>query len=284
MDPPVDSGPRDMAEHHIVRADEVDQTGTDITAVPDERLMPGVVSDLKAARRMEDDEDPLLPQRHTEPPTRPELRRDSVPPPPMQPPPPAPIRQSTELPQDSLSLSQLRKIVNELPKSEQPVYAFSYADSQPFPEELDEWFRYSEPDRLMLLGSKETFEHTWTAYYQSLQDQDQDSPKVAWVDADDQTRKTFLEGMISCCNNEDLFVRVEAFENVCYILTGVWGITAGKVTDAYPPDPSDVEAAETPNEMSLQIKWIVDNVLLFQQCGGLSALIGHMSRVFEKDQ
>lgn len=280
MDPPVDSTSRDASEHHFVRADEMDQTGTDITAVPDEQLMPGLVSDLKSARQIQDEEDDsLLPQRHAEPPSRPELRRDSVPPPPMQPPPPAPV---SDLPSDSLSLSQLRKIVNELPKSEQPVYAFGYADTQPFPEELDEWFRYSEPDRLMLLGSKETFEHTWTSFNQTMRDQG--SPEVSWVDADEQTRKTFLEGMISCCDNSDLFTRIEALENVCYILTGVWGVTAGKVADDYPPDPSDVEAAETPKEKSLQIKWMVDNVLLLQRCGGLSALIGYMGRIFEKDQ
>lgn len=283
MDPPVDSNRRDVPEHHFVRADEIDQTGTDITAVPDEQLMPGLVSDLKPARRtQEEEDDSLLPQRHVQPPPRPDMRRDSVPPPPMQPPPPAPVPQNTDLPQDSLSLSQLRKIVNELPKAEQPVYAFGYADCQPFPEELDEWFRYSEPDRLMLLGSKETFEHTWTSFNQALQDQG--SQEVSWVDADDQTRKSFLEGMITCCDNSDLFTRVEALENVCYILTGVWGITAGRAADDYLSDPSDVEAAETPKEISLQIKWIVDNVLLLQRCGGISALIGYMGRVFEKDQ
>lgn len=281
MDRPSVPGDGDAQDHHFVKADEVDQTGTDIATVSDDQLMAKVAEGLKGEKSPEAGASTSnAPESRST--KRPELRRDSVaPPPPLQPPPPAPVQQNAETSADSLSLSQLRRIVQEMPKMEHPAYAFQYADCQPFPDELDEWFQYSEPDRIMLLGSKVSFEHHWKAFCES---RSPSSEEISWLEASQELRKSFMEHMLDGLKNPDLFSRIEALEAVCYAMTGVWGVTAGKVADDYPEEVTPREAAETPKSKSLQIKWIENNVLLVHECSGITALFEYLRRVFDKDQ
>ena len=273
----------DLREQLIVRADEIDQTGTDISTLPDDQLMPELVQGFKDAHRPGDVHLPEFPPRHIRDPGRPELRRDAVaPPPPTQPPPPAPIQQNAENPMDSLSLAQLRKIVQDMPKIEQPAYAFEYADCQPFPEELDEWFRYTEGDRLMLSESKASFEQSWLLFCQNLPNGA--GSELSWRGSKAGRRSASVDQMISSFNNPDLFIRIEALESVCYVITGVWGIVAGRIADDYPTEPSEKEAAETPKSKSRQIQWIVKNVVLIQERSAIPPLLDYMRRVFDKDQ
>ncbi|KAI2146305.1 Factor arrest protein 11 [Ophidiomyces ophidiicola] len=269
--------------HHIVRADEVDQTGTDISPMPDDQLMPNLVRDFKAeqSRKLEE-EFPEFPQRHPKPPVRPELRPDViVPPPPLQPPPPAPSPQNIGHPTDSLSLAQLRKIVQDFPKSEQqPVYAFHYADTEPFSDELNEWFQYTEVDQLMLLGSKSSFEQSWYRFSQSLSKEN--TSETSWLLASESSRRGFMEMNMSCLSkSKDLLSRIEALETTCYLVTGVWGLTAGKVDEEYPLEPTKTEAEKTPKNMSLQIRWMEKNVDLFRKTNGIYIIFNHLQSAFE---
>ncbi|EEH09287.1 conserved hypothetical protein [Histoplasma capsulatum G186AR] len=288
MEPPSKSRRADMPEHHIVHADEIDQLGSDISTVPDDQLMLELVEGFKAeqARKPDLNDFPGFPQRHGREPVRPELRRDTAaaaPPPPMKPPPPAPVQQNTGSPTDSLSLSQLRKLVHEMPRPEQPSYAFEYADCQPFPKEVDEWFQYNEPDRLMLLGSKAFFEQKWSDFCQNLACPPAVS-EISWIDVDEETRERFVSCMIESLDNPDFFTRIEALEVVCYIITGAWAVTAGKVSEDVPGGFSKFESSdECPNSRSMQIRWMVNNVLLVQRCGGIAVLFRAMNRIFEKD-
>lgn len=272
---------------HIVRADEVDQTGTDISPVPDEQLMPTVVRDLKEEEnaRKQEEEFPELPQRHPRQPPRPELRRDAVaPPPPLQPPPPAPTPQNVDPATDSLSLAQLRRIVEDLPSiDQQPAYAFTYADSQPFPDELDEWFQYNESDQLMLLGSKASFEQNWPRFIQSLQAGN--GPEPTWFNVTEETQKAFIKAKISAFSKTaDLLARIDGLESICYLVTGVWGYTAGKVADDYPSEPSEEKSAETPKEKSLQLQLIEKNIALLQSCNGIPEVFSYLQHTFDGDE
>ncbi|PGH00669.1 hypothetical protein GX51_05655 [Blastomyces parvus] len=288
MDSPSKSRRSEAPEHHIVHADEIDQLGTDISTVPDDQLMPELVEGFKAeqARKPDPNDFPGLPQRHGREPVRPELRRDAsaAPPPPMKPPPPAPVQQNMGSPTDSLSLAQLRKLVHEMPRPDQPAYAFEYADCQPFPKEVDEWFQYNEPDRLMLLGSKASFEQNWSEFCQKLTN----PPAVSedsWIDASEEVRANFATHVIGSLDHPDLFTRIEALEVVCYIITGAWALTAGKVSEELPAGFSKFESSEEcPKPKSMQIQWMVNNILLVQQCGGIPILFQAMKRIFEKDQ
>jgi hypothetical protein len=266
----------------IVMADEVDQTGTDISPVPDEQLMAEVVDGLtlEPSPVIEEQPQDLSAPRDPRTAGRPAMRRDVAPPPPLQPPPPAPGQQAADLAPDSLSLAQLRRIVQDIPRVEQQVYAFRYADCQPFPEELDEWFQYSEPERMMLLGSKVSFDQQWHDFCQ----QSPGYSDSSWLDVSRDFQKSFIESLLANLDHSDMFSRIEALEAICYTMCGVWGLTGGRHVDDYPDQPTEEEEAETPKSKSLQIKLIVDSVLLLHDCGGIPKLFEYMKIVYDKER
>ncbi|KAJ5566807.1 hypothetical protein N7535_006113 [Penicillium sp. DV-2018c] len=213
---------------------------------------------------------------------RPELRREnSVPPPPLQPPPPAPVQENADRGASSLSLSDLRKLVTDMPRIEQPAYAFEYADAQSFPEELDEWFQYNDFDRVMLTGTKNTFNQKWPAF---CRQHEPNNSAVFWLDASHRLRHLFISRMMEDLQHSEVSVRLEALETVCYVVTGVWGLTGGRVAPNYTSYADSKLATETPLQKSLQIQCIEDNVCLLQECSGVTALVAYMRRLFDKSR
>lgn len=286
MDDPSVAADAGMEEHHFVKADEVDQTGADISPVPDDQLMEEVAEGLR--QEQEEQVSQSISSAPTElpaqpgKPKRPELRREtSAPPPPLQPPPPAPIQQNAERAPDSLSLAQLRRLMQEMPRVEQPAYAFEYADAQPFVEEVEEWFQYNEFDRVMLMGMKSSFEHKWNIFCEGQASLTQ---PLSWLETTDDVRKSFMEQTLKGLRDSDLYARIEALESVCYALTGVWGVTAGRAVPEYPEDLSPRTVEQTPKFKSLQIRWIESSVNLIQECSGIEMLLEYFARVFEKQR
>ncbi|KAK9553088.1 Factor arrest protein 11 [Aspergillus fumigatus] len=284
MDDSIASSDPTMEEHHIVKADEVDQTGTDITTVSDDQLMEEVAQGLRqeqASKATSAGPNESQEQRPN-PSRRPELRRNvSAPPPPLQPPPPAPVQQLPDRPPDSLSLAQLKQIVQDMPKVNQPAYAFEYADSQPLVEEIEEWFQYSEFDRIMLLGMKSTFERKWASF---CENQSAVSDRLPWLDAPHDLRKSFMEQIINGLPDRDISSRTEALEVVCYALTGIWGSTAGKAVPDYPEDLPPQAVTDTPKSKSLQIIWMQRNAELVNECSGLGPLLSCLCKALEKNR
>lgn len=285
MDIPAAASRSDLSEpeHHIVKADEVDQTGTDISPVPDAQLMEEVAEGLRQEQALSAAHVAMTSSSQPESiAKRPELRRDgSAPPPPLQPPPPAPVQQTADRPTDSLSLAQLRRLVQEMPKVEQPAYAFEYADAQPFPDELEEWFQYNEFDRVMLMGMKATFERQWGAF---CQQNASGAGGRSWIEVPEDLRQSFIMRSLDNLQHMDVSVRLEALENICYAVTGVWGVTGGQSAPDYPANMDAQSAAETPQSKSLQIAWIEKNVTLLQQCSGIPVLILRLSQLFDKNR
>lgn len=267
-----------MQEHHFVKADEVDQTGTDISPVPDDQLMEEVAEGLRQ-EQVSQSAPPEPNDQPGKPPRRPELRRDgSAPPPPLQPPPPAPVQQNVDRQSESLSLAQLRRLMQEMPKVEQPAYAFEYADAQPFVEEIEEWFQYNEFDQAMLLSMKSSFAHRWHDF---CEDQPPPFQPSSWIDAPDEARRSFMNQALKALQDSELYARIEALEAICYTVTGVWGLTAGRPVPEYPEDLSPRTVEQTPKFKSLQIKWIEDGVNLIHECSGIVPLLEYLTRVFQ---
>ncbi|KAJ5612727.1 hypothetical protein N7510_005921 [Penicillium lagena] len=283
MDVPPGASGAPIQEHHIVKADEVDQTGTDISPVSDDQLMEEVAEGLRQEKASQA---PPAPGPAGAPPQpekmakRPDLRRGgTAPPPPLQPPPPAPVQQNMDRPPDSLSLAQLRRLVHEMPKVEQPAYAFDYADAQPFPEELEEWFQYNDFDRVMLMASKTTFDRKWSSF---IQQKTSDANHITWVEASEDLCRSFIIEMLAGLRHADISVRVEALECISYQVTGTWALTAGRVASGYPQEPDSKTAEETPRSKSLQIEWMEKNVSLLQQCSGIQVLVESLCHLFDK--
>ena len=267
-----------LQDHHFVKADEVDQTGADISPVSDEQLMEEVAEGLRGdqadstSEELPKESKPLQQK-------RPALRREgTAPPPPLQPPPPAPVQQIPDRASDSLSLAQLRQLVGGLPKvTEQPAYAFEYSDTQSFPEELEEWFQYSEFDRDMLISTQKTFDQRWITF-RNLESRG--SEDLSWLTAGHELRKAFMDELVNDLDDHDLCARVEALEAICYIVTGVWALTAGKSVDGSAED--DHKPVDAYKSKSLQVRWIENNVALLQECSGIAALHKYFCRVFDK--
>lgn len=282
-DPSVTADAAMQEDQHIVKADEVDQTGTDISPVPDDQLMEEVAEGLRQEQVSQNAPSGTteIPAQTGKPPRRPELRREtSAPPPPMQPPPPAPGQQNMDRASGSLNLAQLRRIVQEMPRVEQPAYAFEYADSQPFVEEIEEWFQYNEFDRVMLVGMKSSFEHQWHVFHENQSSNSR--PPPSWTETSNDVRKSFMEQTLQGLGDGELYARIEALEALCYILTGTWGVTAGRAVPEYPEDLPPRTVEQTPKFKSLQIRWIESSVSLLQECSGIGILLEYICRVFEK--
>ncbi len=223
---------QDIGRQLIVKADEVDQVGTAISSPSEDLPLSALGSVDGAASTTAQKTQAKVVVKST---ARPTLRRDgSAPPPPSQPPPPAPPQNySGGDPTDSLSLPQLKQLVNQFPKVEQRAYAFQFADAQSFEVEVDEWFQYAEQDRLLLLSSRDSFESRWKIFCRDhmtpsdsfVQSLGEDEP--SWLQVTEQQREQFLSLLAQDLGNADIQVRIMFLECIVYILCGTWGITAG---------------------------------------------------------
>ena len=153
---------------------------------------------------------------------RPQLQRNQPQPPPPQQPPPPPSPQQTNNPNDSLSLMQLRRIVTEFPKIDPTSYAFTYADTASFEEEVDEWFSYNEAEYRRLHRARDTFERRWKKF-----------AGKSWLEAELEQRNKFVESEVNGLHATDLRRRCKSLQTILHIILGVWDETAGvKVPEA----------------------------------------------------
>jgi hypothetical protein len=281
MDGPKQEPSEVAGRQLIVKADEVDQVGTTIQS-PSEQLP------LSALEERTFTVTPARKATQTQP-KRPILRRDgSAPVPPAQSPPPAPsaaisVQQTPDSnnPSDSLSLAQLKQIVNHFPKTEQRAYAFHYADAQPFTEEVEEWFQYSEQDRTMISNAKDTFERNWRSSFSDLQ---KDLPKddLSWIDVGDRVRKNILTSVLFTLDHPDRCSRIQSLEVVFYVLGGIWGITAGLGERETPQNQHSSESTDK-HHNSVQIEWMHRGADLLLECSGLQKLQDCTLKAFSRD-
>ena len=259
----------------IVRADEVDQVGTAIQS-PSKQLPLSALDQgdgaAPAARR------PIQVQANN---TRPILTRDgSAPPPPSQPPPPAPpLLQDPDGSTDSLSLPQLKQLVSQFPKVEQRAYAFSYSDAQPFAEEIEEWFQYSEQDKSIILSAKDTFEQKWRSLAEAGSGRKLTNEDLSWIDGSDALRKKVLLSVLTSLDHSDQLTRIEALEIIFYILGGAWATTAGLEVQDDAEDQSDDDNVDIQSNL-IQIEWMHKGADLLLDCSGLQRLQDCTIRVF----
>ncbi|KAF3920324.1 hypothetical protein ABW20_dc0100313 [Dactylellina cionopaga] len=112
---------------------------------------------------------------------------------------------------DSLSLSQLKKLVTEMPKQKQIEYAFKYSDTDTLQNEIEEWFPYSESERQLILACKRQFQRIYT--------------EVPWTRSSVARRKKCLNRLVEYVESSSQEQRVEALLSLCYIAQGVYGET-----------------------------------------------------------
>ncbi|KAH8682794.1 pheromone-dependent cell cycle arrest protein-like protein Far11 [Tricladium varicosporioides] len=208
---------------------------------------------------------PQLPQ--SIPMGRPQLQRNqSQPPPPHQPPPP-PAPQQVGNPNDSLSLMQLRRIVTEFPKSDPVAYAFTYADTASFEEEVDEWFSYNEAEYKRLHRAKETFGRRWKKF-----------AGEPWLDVEHVEREKFVEREINGLLATDLRRRCKSLQTILHVVLGVWDETAGMEATGKDTDKPKNQTKAT----KLQLEHMKSGILLVARAGGIPLLYDVMQNAFKR--
>ncbi|KIV98580.1 hypothetical protein, variant [Verruconis gallopava] len=164
-------------------------------------------------------------------PARPALRRDGSVPAPSQPPPapPPPTTDPPPQPTDSLSLMQLRTLVKEMPKVEPTPYAFVYKDAATLPEEIEEWFAYTTPERANILRAQSCFATEWGVFNNWAFTGEDESP-LDWTKTSEERRRQFIQRLLDGIKNPDTEKRLEQLEALVYIVLGCWYETAGLET------------------------------------------------------
>ena len=268
------------AEEIIVRADEVDEAGADISTIlsTDEDELRSRVE----ARRQQDLETPgtskvlanAVPDNDSQPATRPILRREASapPPPPRQPPPPAPSTQPEDVPNgtESLTLAQLRNLVTNIPKLEPTAYAYTYDDTRTFPEELEEWFQYSEEDRSLLWCARRSFEEKFGIFGE---ENSSVNIQAGWHGLSMRLQERFIKAQLSDLKDLSLSSTTRSLECISYLAMGVWKESRARTEE---PDSDEEHDYEPPNykyrQAFSQLKCIARNAKILCKLGGLQAL------------
>jgi hypothetical protein len=246
-----------------------------------------------------------LPRERINIPTRPGLRRDDSVPAPSQPPPaPPPLAELPTQPTDSLSLTQLRSLVKEMPKVEPTPYAFVYKDAATLPEEIEEWFAYTTPERANILRAQSCFATEWGVFNNWAFTGDDEGP-LDWNKTLEERRRKFMQRLLDGIKNSEIEKRLEQLEALVYIVLGCWhetaGLEAGIMTlqeassllgppededDSKPEDkalPTEVKSeaekrwenavAEQYSKSGFQLQWLKTNTkVLFSIDGGVQTI------------
>ena len=279
-------------EEIIVRADEMDETGTNISTI-----LPEDGSNFEArveARREQDIQSIGSPKvlansvsNLPEPPVRPMLRREgSAPPPPRQPPPPAPpAQEEAPVMADSLSLAELRNMVRDFPKSEAAAYAYEYQDTRTFPEELEEWFQYTSEDNDFVIGAKKAFENNFLDFIHK----DRPNPTtqvIQWLALPPGIRESFLENQVRGLDTMATPTVTRNLDCIAHIAMGMWQETTWLDSEI----PEDEQANfEPPNDRYRRMYSQLEHIrsaaeLLSSRTGVLQALYDVMRSICDNDK
>ena len=230
---------------------------------------------------------PVVPVSRLSLPPRPPLRRDqsapasqqvlSAPPlPPSYPSQQQHFNNETVNNTDPLSFGQLKRLVNDMPTAEAAPYAFTYADTASFREELEEWFTYGKDEQTMLLTTWTSFTKVWEAFQAALVEERSayEEASVSWVEANDSTRANFIKSLAKGLRQHDALERMQYLEALTYVGLGSWYETAGiEVGKNYQPtftDPGEGCSSQDGScsvRAQSQLNWIKMNVKTITSCG-----------------
>ena len=205
-------------------------------------------------------------------PGRPTLRRDQWAPGPQHlppPPPPDALPEDADVPTDSLSLAQLRRLVQEMPKKEATPYAFEYHDTSSFEEEVEELFDYSVDERNFLDATFLTFSEAWQRPpLEPAQREGTAIQRASWVDAEESDKILFLRNIKDQVAQSHKKQASNALHALTYLALGCWKETAKQLSEnpvedgdiAKPSKASLSTSKSQVMQMKANIALIADNV------------------------
>jgi hypothetical protein len=193
---------------------------------------------------------------------------------------------------------QVRRIVTDFPKAEAAPFAFTYADTATFEEEIDEWFSYNEAEYKRLLRANDTFVRRWKKF-----------AGIPWLEAEQRQRESFVEREINGLLATDLRRRCKSLQTILHIILGVWDETAGMKPGESPTTPYKLDkgkgravepeedsnskapstgfsatdtAKRKTNATKYQLEHMKFGILLVARAGGIPLLYEVMQNAFQR--
>jgi hypothetical protein len=168
---------------------------------------------------------------------------------------------------------QLRRIVTEFPRIEPIAYAFTYADTASYEEEIEEWFSYTDAEFSRLRNARETFERRWKKF-----------ETRSWGTADKETQHAFIQREIAGLKATDPRRRWKSLQTLLHISLGVWDESAGaaeRVAEGTEPDTEEKAKGKTVASKA-QLDFMRTGVILLTECGGINPIYESMRRAFDR--
>jgi hypothetical protein len=190
--------------------------------------------------------------------------------PPPQPPNQNPSSSSTPMTvqqaTDSLSILQLRRIVEGgAPQADPVAYDFTYTDTGPHGEEVDEWFGYMGWQRMRLNAVRGTFEWQW---------QEDFGPERTWEDVSHGDKVAFVAKAAAGLSSSDVSERSTHVGKIAYLVLGRWGDTAVQTAS---PDDKKAKCVASAS----QLEAMNEGVKLLSSVGGLAGIWKALRNCFE---
>ncbi|KAI9831989.1 MAG: Factor arrest protein 11 [Phylliscum demangeonii] len=172
---------------------------------------------------------------------------------------------------DFMTLSQLKRVINEMPRIEPKTEPYKYDEAVSFQREMEDWFSYTEEDQSILHRARSAFEETWTSSASTT--------GTRWRTAGAAPRKQFVQKQVDGLGASDGRDRLVALRCLLYVVLGAWGELGGQndaaeesaaanVADAVKQARRDTDASIVFAQMTVMMKvavWI-------EECGGLQPL------------
>jgi DNA replication initiation complex subunit (GINS family) len=174
---------------------------------------------------------------------------------------------------------QLKKIVTDFPKIDPTSYAFTYADTASFEEEVDEWFSYNDAEYRRLNRAKDTFERRWKKFTGN-----------AWVGAEQEQKKKFVEKEVKGLYATDLRRRCKSLQTILHIILGIWDETAGikpsEVNNETSKSKDKEQEGEVPKPKTkatpFQLEHMKLGIALVSEAEGMEVLFNVMENAFKR--
>ena len=158
--------------------------------------------------------------------------------------------------------------MGDLPKLEPTAYAYEYEETRSFPEELQEWFQYTEEERFFILGAKESFDEAWEPIM--AKSEGSDGPGVSWTEATETNRKKLVKQAVAAVDSDDVAARVNSLGALSYIALGAWSETAGADQNREAPQFSASTTQWLHSQSAkpaCQLQWIIKGAQMLWEGG-----------------
>jgi hypothetical protein len=170
---------------------------------------------------------------------------------------------------------QLRRIVTEFPRIEPIAYAFTYADTASYEEEIEEWFTYTDTEFTRLRNARETFQRRWKKF-----------ETRSWGTADKEAQEAFIRREIIGLQATDPRRRCKSLQTLLHISLGVWDESAGAPESEAVQELNDPSTEGKVKGKTLasreQIDFMRTGVQLITECGGVIHIYELMRRAFDR--